>query len=797
MQTLRHDLTLALRQLTKSPGFTLAAVVTLALGIGATSAAYSLLDALFWRPLPGIEQPERLALLYGREGESPPGVASYVDFLDFRRDSRSFSQLAAFKPRSVAIGAGETDLLGTAVMVTGAFFETLGARPALGRFPAPAGGDGAADADAVVLGYDLWQRAFAGAPDVLGRKVLVRGIPVTVVGVAPAGFRPVPLDTSADLYVSMALQPQLMGEDLLASRGWSGIYVVGRLAPGVSLAGAQAEIDSLAARLEREYPTSNKDRGDVLESVESSRISAGARGTVRQVAAVLSAAVLAVLLIACANVAGLLTVRAVRRSGEVAIRSALGAGRRALVRQLLVESLVLALAGALAGLVVASFLLGALARLPVPFPVIGALDWRVVAFTAALAVVCGLLFGLLPALQAARRDLTPLMRTAERPASARLRSGLVVGQVGLSLALLVVASLLLRTVAELRAIPVGFATAGLAVAEVGLAPEAAPGAYQELVTRVRALPGVAAASVTTLLPGDHGEDRVGMRPEGTGGEPSSLLTVVTGPDYFATLGAPLVAGRDLGPGDDATAPLVAVVNESFVRAFWPGREALGRRIALGGDDAALTVVGVAADTRVGVVRHPVEPTVFLSQGQAPWPLTEMHLVVRSALPARALAPELRRAAATVSGWVFQVGSLDERLRGSVSKESTLTGILGAFGLAALALAAIGLYGLMAFAVGERAHEIGVRMALGAGPGRVRRLVVRRGLVLAAAGLALGLGVGVTAAGALGGVLYDVGQLDPASLAGSSLLLLAVAVAACWIPATRAARLDPVTVLRKE
>ncbi len=796
METLRHDLALALRQLAKTPGFTAAAVLTLALGIGATSAVYCLLDTLFWRPLPGIEKPDRLALVYGREGESRPSVASYADFRDFERHSRSFTALAAFKARRVAIDAGGVDLDGRAVMVTGRYFEVLGARPVLGRFLFPEGATGRTDEGAVVLGHALWQRAFAASPDVLGRKVSVRGIPLTVIGVAPAGFRPVPLDAGGDLYVSMALQPQLMGTDLLANRGWSGVFVIGRLAPGVSLGGAQAEIDTLAARLEREYPRTNEGRTYRLEDLQSSRISAGARGTVRQIATVLGAAVLAVLLIACANVAGLLTVRALRRSEDIAIRSALGASRAALVRRLLVESLVLAAGGALAGLGVASLFLGVLTRLPLPFTAEGALAGRVLVFTAATAVVCALLFGLLPALQAVRRDLTPLMRSAERPASARLRSLLVVGQVGLSLALLVVASLLLRTLAELQGVPIGFDSRGLAVAELALGPGAGPNVYSEVLSRVRAQPGVERASLTTLLPGDDGEDRLGLVPEGAGDETRVVLSVMVGPDYFATLGVPLLDGREIGAGDDARAPLAAVVNQSFVDRYWPGRPAVGRQIALAGTDAALHVVGVVSDTRVGALRNEIEPTVFVAERQAPSPVTQMHLVVRSSLPPPELAPGLRRAAGA-DAWLFRVGSLGERLRGSLIEERAMTGTLGGFGLLALVLAAIGLYGLMAYAVGERSHEIGVRMALGADAGRVRRLVVGRGLLLAAAGLALGLAAGVTAAGALGSVLYDVGQLDPASLVGSSLLLLVVAAAACWIPARRAARLDPVTVLRKE
>jgi predicted permease len=797
MQSLRSDLVLAVRQLVKTPGFTAAAVLTLALGIGATSAVFSLLDALFWRPLSGIAEPERAVVAFGREGDARPGVAAYRDLRDFRAFDRAgdpaFSALAAFKSVPVALGAGGTDRPGRAMLVTDELFRALGTRPALGRLDLPE--DDAAEW--AVLSHDLWTTAFHASPAALGETVLVRGIPLTVVGVAPAGFRIAPLESVGDVFVPMALQPRLMGEDLLEVRGWSGVFFVGRLAPGVSVPAAQAAVDAFSARLAAAYPSTNGERSYVLEALDRSRLSPEARGDAAGVAAVLAAAALAVLLIACANVAGLFTVRAARRSAEVAIRSALGAPRAALVRQLLVESLLFAALGSVAALALASLLVAGASRLPFPFPLDPRIDPRVLLFTGAVAVACGLSFGLLPALRAARRDLAPLTQRIDRPATARLRGALVVAQVALSLGLLVVATLLLRTVVELREVPLGFDPGHLSAAYVGTGLDGGAAPYARMLEELGTAPGIERAGLSGLLPGDDGEDRLGMRPEGAGAETVSLMTVLVSEGYFETLGVPRIEGRELRASDDAAAPLVAVVNRSLAERYWPGRVAVGRRLELAGSDLSLTVVGVVEDTRVGALRNEVEPTVFASFRQAPTVPPSLSLVVRSGLSPAALASTLRSSAAGGGGWTAGLGALDERIRGGVAAERAITATLGGFGAAALALAAVGLYGLLAFLVGERKHEIGVRMALGADAGRVRRLVVGRGIALAGAGVAIGLVLGVSAAGAIEGFLYGVGRLDPASLGGASLLLLAVAFAASWLPAGRAASLDPITVLRKE
>jgi predicted permease len=573
--------------------------------------------------------------------------------------------------------------------------------------------------------------------------------------------------------------------------------MVGRLAPGVTTSAAQAALDTWAARLEREYPGSNAGRVYHLEPLSRSRVPPYARGTVTTVSAVLAAAALAVLIIACLDVAGLFGVRASRRAREAAIRSAIGAPRSAIVRQLLVESLVLSALGALGALAVTALLASVAGRLPFPLPIEPRIDPRVLGFTFAVAGACGVLIGLLPALRIARRDLTPLTRRADRPATARLRGGLIVTQVALSLGLVLIASLLLRTVVELQDVPIGFDSGSLVVADVGPATAGDAATYSRIVEGVLAAPGVDGVSVTGRMPGDSGGDGLGMRPEGAGEETRSLSVATVGDGFFETLGVPILAGRDLGAGDAAGAPIAVVVNRSLAERFWSVETAVGRRIELVGTPFSLTVAGVADDVRVGALRSSVEPMVFGSYRQSPVVPTSLRLVARTGLAPEALAPVIREAVAAAGGWSGEISTLEERVRGSVAAERAMSISLWSLGLTALLLAAVGLYGLLAFAVGERRHEIGVRMALGADGARVRRMVVGRGLALTLAGVALGLLAGVSAADAIEGLLYGVGSLDPVSLTGSCLLLVAVAVAASWVPAARAARLDPVTVLRRE
>ncbi|HEX2188844.1 MAG TPA: ABC transporter permease [Longimicrobiaceae bacterium] len=818
METLLQDLRYSLRTLAKSPGFTLAAVLTLALGIGANTTLFSVVNAVLLRPPAHVADPERLVSLYTSDFSGPAfGASSYPDYLDFRAQTEVFQGAAAFAPRPVAVGLGEQVERTAAEVVSENYFRVLGVRPLLGRFFVPEEGTPGA-APAVVVSHDLWRRFLGGAPDVVGRTVRVNAQPMTVVGVAPEGFRGSLRGVSFDLWVPAAAGEAVgFGADDLEGRGNRGSFVVARLRPGVTLERAQARLDVVARGLHAAYPGTWTDlrrqgRRVTLLPERASRIMPQVRGPALGFLALLGATAGIVLLICCANVAGLLLARATGRLREVGIRLSLGASRGRLVRQMLTESALLAGLGAAAGVLGAVWATDLLATVELPLPVRLGLDLRpdgrVLAATAAVAAATGLLFGLAPALRASRPDVLGALKghtgTGGRGRRFDLRSALVVAQVAMSLLLLVGGALFVRALQGAARMDVGFRAEGLLLAALTPPPGAEETAdvarvAREVQERAAALPGVVEASWAASVP-LAGVSRRGTTVQGyqpAEGEDMEFPFNVVGPRYFETMGVPVVRGRGITEQDRDGAPGVAVVNETFARRFWPGEDPLGKRVGVRGPEGPLlTVVGVAADGKYGSLTEEPRPYVYLAALQEP---SRAVLHVRtSGHPLRAL-PALRGVVREAApGWTLEDPRTMEEQVGAALLPQRLAGrVLGLFGGLALLLAAVGVYGVLAYAVAQRTREFGVRMALGARSGDVLRLVLGRGLVLVGLGLALGLPAAWAAARLLGGFLLGASPSDPAAFMAAPLLLGAVALLASWLPARRATRVSPMTALRSE
>ena len=799
------DLRYALRQLAKSPGFTAVAVLTLALGIGACTAIFSVVDGVLLRPL-DYAQPDRIVVVRSSAPpEFPEFSVSPPDFLDWEKQARSFSHLAAATGASLNLtGDGEPQRL-NGIKVTARYFDVYGVQPALGRTFLP-GEDAAGKSHVAVLSYPCWQRLFAGATDVLGRALQLNGEPYTVVGVTPPGFGAA---NKTDAFVPMAFTPDETAND---NRGAHYVSVIGRLKPGVTAAQADAELKLIAARLAQQYPDSNKGwTAFALPLLDYSV------RDVRVVLWTLLGAVGCVLLIACANIANLLLARATARHREISIRAALGAGRARLVRQLLTESVVLALAGGAAGVLVSRWGLDALLALaPASLPRTADihLDGGVLAFSLLLSLATGILFGLAPAWLAARTDVNEALKqgargTTEGGGRGRLRSTLLVLEVAFALVLLASAGLLVRSFGRLAHVDPGFNPENATLIRLSLPAKkygqpAQQAAFADaLLSRLSALPGVQAAGLTHSMPlvGDYNLSfEIQGRPVAPSGQPSASYYSVT-PGYFPAMGIRLVRGRLFTARDDAKAPRVAIVNEAFVRQHFPHEEVLGHRIYI--TNTARTpeswreIVGVVADvTQSGVDRVTPAQTY---EPFAQQPFDSLNVVVRTSSSPAALLGALRPTVYSVDKDqpVRGIQPLEEIMAASLSRQRFATLLLAIFSLVALVIAAVGIYGVMAYNVTQRTGEIGIRMALGAQPRDVLGLMFRHGARLVGLGLVLGLAGTLATARVLGSLLFHTSTRDPLTLAAITLLLGAVAALACLIPARRATRVDPMTALRAE
>ena len=801
---LRQDLRFAARALSRAPGFAITAVLVAAVGIGAATASYSVLDHVLVRPLP-FPEADRLADLwendvahgYGRTELSP------ANYRDWKSASRSFEGMAAYTNRSVDLAGGGAPERLEGAAATPDLFEVLRVRAALGRVLTSA--DGRPGAEKTVLISDaLWRRRFGADPDVLGRKLLLDDAPHVVAGVMPPDFR-FPA-RGADFWT-----PLQFGPSDYEDRGDCYLRCVARLRPGVSIEKARSEMRLVASRLERAYPKENRRIGaNVL------RLRDEVAPESRWLLIALFGAAAGVLLIGCTNLASLLLARAIGRRKELAVRMAMGAGRERLVRQLLTESLVLAaLAGALGVLLAAAAgpLVARLVPNALPIAENPPLDLRMLAIGAILTAATGIGFGVAPARRACREaggaNLHEDSRTGAGRGAERLRAALVVAEVTASVVLLVSSGLLLRALWKLQGTDPGFHSEGvLALRTVLPMPryektEERQRFYDRVLTPARALPGVTHAGYITFLPmaargmiwpvilEGHADDR----DDGT-----ASLRFVT-PDYFAAMGIPVKAGRDVAPSDTAASPFVAVVSESFARRYWPGQNALGRRFRFGLADR--TIVGVVGDVRVRGLERDSEPQVYLPSRQVPdgglIGYAPRDLVIRSAVPAATLLPELRRIVARADPLlpISDVRPLSDLVAADTAPRRTQARALAAFAAVALGLAALGIHGLLSFTVSQRSREIGVRMALGATPRDILAMVLRRSAALAGAGALLGGLLALGAAFVMRALLAGVSPADAATFSAAIGLAVAMTAAGSALPAWRAVRVDPVTAIRTD
>jgi predicted permease len=806
-----HDLRFAARGLARAPGFTAAAVLTLALGLGANTAIFSVLDAVLLRPLP-FHDPERLVLVWETMGDWRTRWVAPANFVDWRRDARSFAGLAGYSSSDLNLtGAGDPERLKAAV-VSDNLFDLVGARPAIGR--GFRRGDDESGPRVAVLGDGLWRRRFGADPAVVGRTVRLNGEPHEVVGVMAPSFR---FPAAAELWVPGAqgipfLHSVLRGQDMRTMRDSHLFTVVARLAPGRTAAEAQAEMDAIAARLAAEYPDTNAGLGVNVASLREHLV-----GDVRPALTLLAGAVAFVLLVACANVAGLLLARAAQRAQETAVRVALGAGRARLVRQGLAESLLLSLAGGALGVGLAYWGVDAIVALSPPGMAgleAAAPDARVLAFAGVVSLITAGLFGLLPAVQAVRPQAEGLLGAGARSSGGRARSRarrmLVVAEIGLAHVLLVGAGLMLATLVRLRSVDAGFDDANLLTFQVSLAdaryrePHRRRAFYDGVLAGARRLPGVSAAGAVMRLPLADGPVNRGLsiegRPAPAPGEDHSVDYQVVSAGYLAAARIPLVRGRGLTDADVEGAPRVVVLNEAAVRRYFPNEDPLGRRVGMGdGDDPAgwRTVVGVVGDVRHRGPDQAATPAALAPYAQDRESWNMMSFLLRTSADPRALAPAVGPLVRAVDPEqpVSNVRSMDEVRDAAVVRPRFLATLLAAFGAAAALLAAVGIYGLMAYTTAQRTKELGVRIALGASRRAVRGLVLAEGTRLALAGVGLGVAAALALSRLLAGLLFGVRATEPAMLAGVSVAVAAMAALASWLPARRAARVDPARALR--
>jgi predicted permease len=804
LQETRH----AVRSLRRSPGFAFAAILILALGIGANTAIFSLADAVLFRPLPAVGDPAALVSLQGDSVSLPL-------YETLRDEARETVAVAARSQRSMALThAGESEMA-AGLVVSANYFDVLRTQPHLGRFFGPS--EDTSPEAVAVLAHGLWQRRFGADPTIVGRTIIANGAPVTIIGVAPRSFRGEGFGVFPDLWVPLGTWPRLATGPLakldVRSRNWGWLTVFGRRASGVTLEGARA---TLLTILERDAAAHGEEfDGAAWAAVPTVHAPSGGGADLGPsgVFAILGAAVMAALLIACANLANLLLARAAGREREIALRQALGATRTQIARSILVESAVLAFLGAAAGFLAASWTLAAVTRVPLMDGFTLALfeprlGIRALVFAAGLAAVVAVAFGLLPALRASRAPAASILASSSSTLSRRsaLKGALVAAQVALCLALLATSGLFGRSLARALSIDLGLRPDGVTLARVnlGLARYDAPRALvfaAELTKRLEAQPGIRTASWTSSLPISGEQEQETFEAEGyvpASGEQPVADVAAVGAGYFRALGTPVRAGREFDAEDRDGHPAVALVNEAMAARYFPGASPLGRRVTVSG--ATRTIVGVVADARSASLADAPVPQIWAPILQAaPSALSSMTLVVSSGqrwdAAAAVIREEIRGLDASLP--VTGVEPYAAVVRARLLPQRLGAALLGIFGALSLVLAAVGIYAVVSWSTRRRTREFGIRLALGARASDVRRLVVRQMAASVSAGAATGLLLAVAAGQLLRGALYGIGPMDPVALGGATLVLAAAALLAAWVPARRASRLDPSRALRQE
>ena len=797
MQSLWQDLRYGARMLAKQPGFTLIAVVTLALGIGANTAIFSVVNAVVLRALP-FQEPERIVRLYGVFSQGNRASTSPPDFLDYRAQNRSFEEFAALRNGSYNLtgGAEPERILGAEV--TANFFAALGVTPLRGRV-FTAAEERAAQTQVVLISEALWQRRFGGDPAIVGKTLPLDGANHTIVGVIPQATRVL---SEAEVW-----RPLTFDGPNMQIRRFHFLRAFGRLKPGVSLPQAQADLDAIAVGLERQYPDSNTTWRLRMVPLRDELL-----GEVRTALYVLLGAVGFVLLIACANVANLMLARATLRAGEIAIRGALGASRGRLLRQLLTESLLLSGLGGVAGLLLAVWGTELLVKLtPDTIPRANEIgvDGRVLGFTLLLALLTGVVAGLLPARQASRPDFNETLKDGGRGLTGkqggRARNALVTAEIALAMVLLIGAGLLLQSFRRLQQVEPGFEprhvlTAQLILPEAKYAEAGKAGIFfDQLLQRARNLPGVQAAGLTTQLPLRDGNDtyfKIEGRPFKDPNRQATAFNPEISHDYFRAIGIPLLKGRAFTEQETKQPARTVIINDRFAQTYFPGEDPLGKRLIIDdGQPLTCEIIGVAGNIKQFSLLGQFFPMMYLPRLNT----GRGTLVLRTTGEPAALAAAIRAAVQAIDPEqpIANLQTMEQILNNTVAEPRFRTWLLGLFALLALGLAALGIYGVMSYTVAQRRHEIGIRMALGAGTRDVLSLVIKQGAKTALAGLCLGLASALCLTWLLRGLLFGVTATDPLTFTGVALLLLCVTLAACWLPARRAARVDPLLALRGE
>lgn len=818
MENMLKDIRYGIRMLAKSPGFTAAAVLSLALGIGANTAIFSIISAFLFAPLP-VEEPSRLVSIFTTDVKNSGNLpVSHYNFLDYRDKGDGFTGILAYNFVAVNLnrGAGDTKQLFGEV-VSGNYFDVLGVKPVYGRAFLPDEDKTPSTHPVVVLSYGCWQRDFGGDPSVVGQNISLNRRDFTVIGIAPKDFTGVTVGGATDFWVPMMMHNELQPDMAIFYDNRRGLAfnLVGRLKPGVTLQGAQASLGTLASQLEQEYRADNEGRNVKLIPLLEARLDPGGDGQLVKTSIILMSIVGTVLLIACANVTNLLLARATRRRREIAIRLAVGASRARLIRQLMTESLVLSLVGGGVGFLIAFWTKDIITAL-IPFGIGpngggASLDSRVLAFTFVISVVSGVLFGLAPALQASKPDLVPTLKgetgipAGKRGFRINLRKLLVVAQVALSLCALITAGLFVRSLQKAKEVNPGFVSdnvllMGFNMGREGYNEAQARQFHRQLLERVQAIAGVRSATLARNRPFGGGFARSvfieGQEPP-PGGRGVLVQTNVIGPGFFETLGVPLLKGRDFTDADGGDAPFVVIINETMANRFWPNQDAVGQRFKFFGDPNYREVVGIARDSKVNSLTEQRRPYVYipLLQEYSPQVTLEVRTISDPKNMIAALRSEVQAIDPNIS--VLNIETLNDRVGQSLQGERSQVSLLGAAGLLALLLASIGLYGVMAYSVAQRMRELGIRMALGASRKDVLALVLKQGVSLVSVGVVIGLGAAFAVTRVLESSLFGVSAVDPLTFAGASALLIVVALFATYFPARRATKIDPLIALRYE
>jgi macrolide transport system ATP-binding/permease protein len=811
METLLQDIRFGSRQLFKRPIFTALAIISMALGIGANTAIFSLIDTVLLRPLP-VREPSKLIAV---DGTLPNGtdftLQSFPNYKDYRERSRSFEGLLAYRFVVASMSHNGVNERAWGFTVSGNYFDVLGVKPVLGRAFLPEEDQTPDSHPVVVISNACWKKRFGGDPSIVGRTVLLNNRPFTIIGVAPKGFVGTEVAYAPEFWVPLMMAKQIEpGSTWLDTRASDNLFVVGRLKTGVTSPQAKAELEGITLEMAKEHPTENAGRG--IRLMQPGLFIPDIRNSIFALSGVLAVVGGLVLLLACVNLANLLLARATERRKEIGIRLAVGASRARLVRQLLTESVLLSFAGGAVGVLLAAWINHFVATIKLPTDIALLfdlrIDWRVMIFAVLVSLATGILFSLLPALQSSKPALVPALKDESSMAGfrrSRLRNALVIAQIALSLVLLVSAGLIVRSLQAAQRMRPGFNPEHAVAISFDLGMQGYDDAkgrvfHQRVIERVRALPGVRSVAFIDVLPLslDYSSNTVYIegQPATSRSKLPSAIPYSVSPKYFETMGIPL-RGRDFLPDENKKDTRVAVVNETFVHRFFKGQDALGKRFNhTGPNDPLWQIIGVVPDGKYNTLGEEPKAVIFRPQRYFD---SNSTLVARTEGDPRTVLSAIRREMQQLDATLplYDAKTLIEHMNIPLFPAKIAAGALGSFGVLALVLAAVGIYGVMSYMVAGRTREIGLRMALGAQSRSVGLLILRQGMTLALIGSAIGLVLAFGGTRLLQSILYGVSAVDPMTFSGVALLLGAVALLACWLPAYRAARVDPMIALRNE